>query len=79
MEVSVLKGRSSEVESFAEHVVAERGVRHGKLVMVPAPFVRPRLLSPWTKELSSCANQETAKNSRKINSITRHATVTQTR
>lgn len=29
MEVNVLKGPSQEVRHFAEHVVAERGVRHG--------------------------------------------------
>jgi CopG family transcriptional regulator, nickel-responsive regulator len=35
MEVTVLKGRSGEVRHFAEHVIAERGVRHGRLVLVP--------------------------------------------
>jgi CopG family transcriptional regulator, nickel-responsive regulator len=34
MEVNVLRGRSDEVQHFAEHVVAERGVRHGQVVMV---------------------------------------------
>jgi NikR C terminal nickel binding domain len=28
LEVTVLKGRSSEVKAFADHVIAERGVRH---------------------------------------------------
>src|SRR5262245_27999583 len=36
MEVSVLKGRTVDVERFAERVVAERGVRHGRVVIVPA-------------------------------------------
>jgi CopG family nickel-responsive transcriptional regulator len=36
LEVTVLKGRGSEVQSFAEHVIAERGVRHGRVVYVPA-------------------------------------------
>jgi len=36
MEVTVLKGRGSEVQSFANHVIAERGVRHGHVVYVPA-------------------------------------------
>ena len=35
MEVSVLRGKTEEVERFADHVIAERGVRHGRLVMVP--------------------------------------------
>jgi len=34
MEVSVLRGKTEEVERFADHVIAERGVRHGRLVMV---------------------------------------------
>lgn len=37
MEVTVLKGRGAEVQSFANHVIAERGVRHGHVVYVPAP------------------------------------------
>lgn len=36
MEVSVLKSRGSEVQAFANHVIAERGVRHGHVVYVPA-------------------------------------------
>jgi CopG family transcriptional regulator, nickel-responsive regulator len=35
MEVAVLKGPSQQVRHFADHVIAERGVRHGRLVMVP--------------------------------------------
>jgi len=36
MEVTVLKGLSGQVQHFAQHVIAERGVRHGRVVMVPA-------------------------------------------
>ncbi len=36
MEVTVLKGKGSEVQAFANHVIAERGVRHGHVVYVPA-------------------------------------------
>jgi CopG family nickel-responsive transcriptional regulator len=36
MEVTVLKGRGADVQSFANHVIAERGVRHGHVVYVPA-------------------------------------------
>lgn len=35
MEVTVLKGQAGEVRHFAEHVIAERGVRHGQLVVMP--------------------------------------------
>ena len=35
MEVTVLKGLAGEVASFAEQVIAERGVKHGRLVTVP--------------------------------------------
>ena len=35
LEVAVLRGASAEVRHFAEHVIAERGVRHGRLVVVP--------------------------------------------
>lgn len=35
MEVTVLKGRASEVQELADHVVAERGVRHGHVVYLP--------------------------------------------
>jgi CopG family nickel-responsive transcriptional regulator len=36
LEVAVLKGRTTEVERFAERIVAERGVRHGRVVVIPA-------------------------------------------
>jgi CopG family nickel-responsive transcriptional regulator len=36
LEVAVLKGRTDEVRHFADQVIAERGVRHGRLVVVPA-------------------------------------------
>jgi CopG family nickel-responsive transcriptional regulator len=42
LEVTVLKGRGSEVQSFANHVIAERGVRHGHVVYVPAPDGKTR-------------------------------------
>lgn len=42
LEMTVLKGRTDEVQHFAEHVIAERGVRHGRVVLVPSdlPFER---------------------------------------
>lgn len=36
LEVSLLKGLKSEVEHFASHLIGERGVRYGQLVVVPA-------------------------------------------
>lgn len=35
MEVSVLKGEVGAVRHFADHVIAERSVRHGELVLIP--------------------------------------------
>jgi CopG family transcriptional regulator, nickel-responsive regulator len=35
MEVAVLKGDAADVRHLANHVIAERGVRHGRLVTVP--------------------------------------------
>jgi nickel-responsive transcriptional regulator NikR len=35
MEVTALKGASSEVQHFADHIIAERGVRYGRVVMIP--------------------------------------------
>jgi CopG family transcriptional regulator, nickel-responsive regulator len=35
LEVSVLRGKASAVRHVAEHVIAERGVRYGRLVMTP--------------------------------------------
>jgi CopG family transcriptional regulator, nickel-responsive regulator len=35
MEVTILRGKSQKVRDFAEHVIAERGVRHGRVVLVP--------------------------------------------
>lgn len=36
LEVSLLKGQKAEVEHFASHIVGERGVRYGQLVIIPA-------------------------------------------
>jgi CopG family transcriptional regulator, nickel-responsive regulator len=36
LEVTVLKGKSAEVKAFADHVIAERGVRHGHIAYMPA-------------------------------------------
>ncbi len=36
MEVTVLKGRGSDVQEYADRIIAERGVRHGHVVYLPA-------------------------------------------
>jgi CopG family nickel-responsive transcriptional regulator len=41
LEVSLLRGPKNEVEHFAQHVIAERGVRYGRLVVVPASAEGP--------------------------------------
>ena len=42
LEVNVLKGAVDRVEHLADHVIAERGVRHGNLVMIPTDQERER-------------------------------------
>jgi CopG family nickel-responsive transcriptional regulator len=37
MEVTMLRGLGGEVRHCAEHVISERGVRHGRVVMIPIP------------------------------------------
>lgn len=36
LEVTALKGRRDEISHFADHVIAERGVRYGRAVIIPA-------------------------------------------
>ena len=35
MEVTALRGAAAEVQHFAHHIIAERGVKHGRLVTMP--------------------------------------------
>ena len=42
MEVAVLKGRAGAVIAFSEQVIAEHGVKHGRLVMVPVQLSSER-------------------------------------
>ena len=35
MEVTALRGAGAKVQHFADHIIAERGVRYGRLVMIP--------------------------------------------
>lgn len=42
MEVTALKGAANEVQHFADHIIAERGVRYGKVVMIPTAETRKK-------------------------------------
>jgi CopG family nickel-responsive transcriptional regulator len=39
MEVTILKGRTDAVQRCADHVIAERGVRHGRAFLIPVDVV----------------------------------------
>jgi CopG family nickel-responsive transcriptional regulator len=41
MEITALKGQSREVQHFADHIISERGVRYGRLVMIPNQAGKP--------------------------------------
>ena len=42
MEITALKGRTADVQHLADHVIAERGVRYGRVVMIPTdPGAKP--------------------------------------
>jgi CopG family nickel-responsive transcriptional regulator len=44
MEVTILRGKTEQVQHFAEHVIAERGVRHGRVVLVPTDaMIKPHV------------------------------------
>lgn len=36
MEVTALRGSRAELQHFADHIIAERGVKYGRVVMIPA-------------------------------------------
>lgn len=36
LEVTALKGSREDIRHFADHVIAERGVRYGRVIMIPA-------------------------------------------
>jgi CopG family nickel-responsive transcriptional regulator len=45
LEVTVLRGKTDDVQLFGEHVIAERGVRHGKIVRMPFELAKERKVS----------------------------------
>ncbi len=42
MEVAVLRGKSKDVQQFANKIIAERGARHGRITMIPASIETER-------------------------------------
>lgn len=42
MEVALLRGSIAQVEGFAQRIIAERGVRHGRVVVIPAEIDNAR-------------------------------------
>ena len=52
LEVTVLKGGSEDVQQFGEHVIAERGVRHGKIVRMPVDLPAPSHRAPHDHEVA---------------------------
>jgi CopG family nickel-responsive transcriptional regulator len=54
MEVTILRGKTSEVQHFAEHVIAERGVHHGRVVLVPTDLlIKPHTHADGTRHTRS--------------------------
>ncbi|MDB5578111.1 MAG: nickel responsive regulator [Bradyrhizobium sp.] len=45
MEVTALKGAASEVQHLADHIIAERGVRYGRVVMIPTATGKKKRVS----------------------------------
>jgi CopG family nickel-responsive transcriptional regulator len=49
LEVTILRGKADKVQHFADHVIAERGVRHGRIVLVPTDvLIKPHSHSDGT-------------------------------
>jgi len=42
MEIAALRGKTDQVRHFADHVMAERGVKHGRLMLVPGKLAQDR-------------------------------------
>jgi CopG family transcriptional regulator, nickel-responsive regulator len=46
MEVTILRGKTEKVRKFAEHVIAERGVRHGRVLVPTEALAKPHAPGP---------------------------------
>ena len=65
MEVTILRGHTDEVQHFAEHVIAERGVRHGRVVLVPTDLlIKPHTHADGTTHGHGHAHAPAAKKQR---------------
>jgi CopG family nickel-responsive transcriptional regulator len=54
MEVTILRGKADQVQHFAEHVIAERGVHHGRIVLVPTDvMIKPHTHADGTSHSHS--------------------------
>ena len=42
LEIAVLRGNTREVQHFGDHVISERGVRHGRIVTIPVQLERQK-------------------------------------
>ena len=42
MEIAALRGKTAAVQHFAEHVIAERGVKYGRLMLAPGKLTEER-------------------------------------
>jgi hypothetical protein len=46
MEVTALKGSSGDLQHFADRIFAERGVRYGRVAMIPTSAKTNRCIRP---------------------------------
>ena len=66
MEVTILRGKAHKVQHFAEHVIAERGVRHGRVVLVPTDVTgKPHQHGPDVSHPHPHSHRPAAKRSRR--------------
>jgi CopG family nickel-responsive transcriptional regulator len=65
MEVTILRGKAEKVRRFAEHVIAERGVRHGRIVLVPTDILAKALPKPHAHGHAPARHPHTAARSRR--------------
>ena len=66
MEVTILRGKADKVQHFAEHVIAERGVRHGRIVLVPTDVMgEPHQHGPDVSHPPSHSHRPVAKRARR--------------
>jgi len=48
MEITAMKGAAADVKHLADHVIAERGVRYGRVVMIPTEIKSGQPRKPHT-------------------------------